>query len=348
MIFWLTFRLLFSGQEFSEILSDLHMADVRWLGAGLVLAFMFVAGESAIIHYMLRILGQKTYFLKCLKYSFIGFFFSYITPSSSGGQPAQMYYMKKDGIKIGFSTLIMLLITIAYKAVLVLLGLGFLIFNYGFVKDNVGRLGWLLILGFILNILFITALAFIFFKPLWARKAGIKIVNLLTGWRIVKPKNNEKYVSKIMRICDTYIMGSEYIKENIHTIVNIFLITIVQRLSLIAVTWVVYKAYGLSGHSLLEILALQTMINVAVDMLPLPGAAGVTEGSFMVMFGNIFGDDLVKPALLLSRGISFYAVLIAGAIVTLAAHIIVLRKDKKFADANGSNEENNKVINEKE
>jgi len=37
--------------------------------------------------------------------------------------------MKKDGIKIGFSTLIMLIITIAFKAVQVLLAVAFLLFQ---------------------------------------------------------------------------------------------------------------------------------------------------------------------------------------------------------------------------
>lgn len=332
VIFWLTFRLLFSGQEFSDIIEDLELADKRWLAAGLVFVLCFVAGESVIIKYMLRLFKSKTPFLRCLKYSFVGFFFSCITPSSSGGQPAQMFYMKKDGIKIGFSTLIMLIITIAYKSVLVILGLIFLVFNFSFIRTSMGSLGWLLVLGFALNVAYILCLAFVFCKPLWARKMGIKIVNLLTGWKIVKAKNNEKYVSKITRICDNYIMGAEYIRQNLHTVGNIFLITVVQRLFLLSVTWIVYRAFGLSGTSFLRIIALQTMIGIAVEMLPLPGAAGVTEGCFLFMFDGVFGSELVKPALLLSRGLSFYALLIMSAAVTLTAQIVNRFKDRSQQD----------------
>ena len=42
---------------------------------------------------------------------------------------------------------------------------------------------------------------------------GIKLINLLTRIRILKEKNNEKYINKIKRICDNYMIGSEYIKE---------------------------------------------------------------------------------------------------------------------------------------
>ena len=240
-----------------------------------------------------------------------------------------MYYMKKDGIKIGFSTLIMLIITIAFKAVQVLLAVAFLLFNFCFIKLHVGRLWWLLLIGFILNIAYIAGLVFIFYKPLWARKMGIKLINLLTRIRILKEKNNEKYINKIKRICDNYMIGSEYIKSNVHTVINIFLITLVQRLFLLAVTWIVYKSYGLSGTSFWNIIALQTMIGVAVEMLPLPGAAGVTEGCFTYMFMSIFTAELVKPAMLLSRGLSFYLLLIMSALVTFVAHFIVMRNDKK-------------------
>lgn len=328
LISWLIFRMLFKGQELSDIIKDLHLAHKGWLILGVVFVFFFVAGESVIIKYMLNMFKQKVRFRTCLKYSFIGFFFSCITPSSSGGQPAQMYYMKKDGIKLGFSTLIMLIITVAYKAVLVVLGIIFLIFKYDYVMDSMGSLSWLLWVGFILNAAYIVGLMFIFFKPLWARKMGIKLINFLTRIKLLKDEKNEQYISKITRICDNYMKGAEYIKENVHTVFNIFLITVVQRTFLFAVTWIVYKAYHLSGTSLLNIIILQTMIGIACEMLPLPGAAGVTEGCFIVMFEAVFGSHL-RPAMLLSRGLSFYVLLFMSGAVTLAAHIIMLKKNNE-------------------
>lgn len=100
VIGFLTFRLLFGDTDLKIILADLHRADKKWLAAGVLCVFLFVSGESVIFKYMLTMFGDRTPFYRCLKYSFIGFFYSCITPSSSGGQPAQVFYMKKDGIKI--------------------------------------------------------------------------------------------------------------------------------------------------------------------------------------------------------------------------------------------------------
>ena len=325
----LTLHLIFKEQELTEIIRDLRSADPLWIAGGAAAAVLFVAGESVIIHYMLRILDQKTSFLKCLKYSFVGFFFSYITPSATGGQPMQMYHMKKDMIKIGYSTLIMLLITIAYKSVLIMLALGFLAFNSDTVVRYAGDMKWLIILGFILNLSFIALLILVFIKPIWARALGIKTVGLLTKLRILKRKNKEKYTEKLIRICDTYAMGADYIKKNLSVVFKVFLMTAAQRICLFSVTWIVYKAYGLGGARFIDILTLQIMIAVAVEMLPLPGAAGISEGCFLLTFTEIFGMQLVKPALLISRGLTFYLILLLGAMVTFAAHIINIKREKR-------------------
>ena len=325
----LTLHLIFKEQELTEIIRDLRSADPLWIAGGAAAAVLFVAGESVIIHYMLRILDQKTSFLKCLKYSFVGFFFSYITPSATGGQPMQMYHMKKDMIKIGYSTLIMLLITIAYKSVLIMLALGFLTFNSDTVVRYAGDMKWLIILGFILNLSFIALLILVFIKPIWARALGIKTVGLLTKLRILKRKNKEKYTEKLIRICDTYAMGADYIKKNLSVVLKVFLMTAAQRICLFSVTWIVYKAYGLGGARFIDILTLQIMIAVAVEMLPLPGAAGISEGCFLLTFTEIFGMQLVKPALLISRGLTFYLILLLGAMVTFTAHIINIKREKR-------------------
>ena len=329
---FLTFRLLFANREVSDIIRELGRADKLWLLIGAAGVFCFIAGESVIIKYMLWLFKEKTPFRRCLKYSFIGFFYSYITPSSSGGQPAQMIYMKKDGIKYGYSTLIMLVIAVVYKAVLVLMGLFFYIFYHDFVIDHLGSYIWLLYLGFVLNIGFITLLVIICVKPQWSQTMAIKLIKLLTKMHILSPKKTERLTNKVIRIFDNYAKASKYLKENLRSLLTITWITIAQRISLFVLTWIVYKSFGLHGASFMQIVALQVMIGVSVEMLPLPGAAGITEGCFLAFFEGIFSDDLISPALLLNRGISFYAVIIVGAIVTLMTHLINVKKYGKVTD----------------
>ena len=188
---------------------------------------------------------------------------------------------------------------------------------------------WLIVLGFALNLAFISLLLLVFIKPIWARALGIKVVELLTKLHIMKRRNKEKYTEKLIRICDTYAMGADYIKKNLSVVFNVFLMTAVQRICLFSITWIIYRAYGMNETRYIDILTIQIMIAVAVEMLPLPGAAGITEGCFLLAFTEIFTMERVKPALLISRGLNFYLILLIGAIVTFAAHIINIKRDKK-------------------
>ena len=43
-------------------------------------------------------------FIEALKVAFVGVFFSAITPSSTGGQPMQLYLMSKKNISVGFGS----------------------------------------------------------------------------------------------------------------------------------------------------------------------------------------------------------------------------------------------------
>ena len=62
VIGWLTVRLLFRGEEFSDIVADLHLAKKSWLAVGAVCVFCYVAGESVIIKYMLRLFVPHIFF----------------------------------------------------------------------------------------------------------------------------------------------------------------------------------------------------------------------------------------------------------------------------------------------
>ena len=322
----LTVNLLFKDQELGTIISDLGRADPIWILAGAVLAVLFVAGESVIIRYMLGMFRTKVPLRRCLKYSFIGFFYSYITPSSSGGQPAQLIYMRKDGIPLGQSSLVLLVITITFKAVLVVFGAVFFVFEYSFVREVAGDWFWLLTVGFVLNVAYISGLLLLLLRPASAGRLMRWTVKALCKIRLLKSEKLDSYTARVKRLESTYTEGAQYMKTHLGAVAKIFLMTCAQRLCYFAIAWVVYCSCGLSGTSFIGIITVQTMIAITVEMLPLPGAAGITEACFLVMFGGIFGEGFVKTGMLLNRGLTYYVILIIGAAVTFTAHILAVKK----------------------
>ena len=123
LIFSITVYMVFKGEDLGEIIHTVRQADPVYLLISVVCVVLFILGESVIIFYMMRTLGAKVKMGHCALYSFVGFFFSCITPSASGGQPMQIYFMKKDKLPIPVTTLVLMIVTITYKAVLVVIGL---------------------------------------------------------------------------------------------------------------------------------------------------------------------------------------------------------------------------------
>ena len=117
-----------------------------------------------------------------------------------------------------------------------------------------------------------------------------------------------------------------YYRSHKRDILQVFVIALFQRFSLFLVTWLTYRSFSLSGSSLPLITGLQSMISMAADMLPLPGGMGVSENMFLDIFPAIFGEELVLPGMMISRGISYYTQLVVSAIMTAVAHILLLRR----------------------
>ena len=133
LIFSITVYMVFKGEDLGEIIHTVRQADPVYLLVSVVCVVLFILGESVIIFYMMRTLGAKVKMGHCALYSFVGFFFSCITPSASGGQPMQIYFMKKDKLPIPVTTLVLMIVTITYKAVLVVIGIVIWIFGRGFL-----------------------------------------------------------------------------------------------------------------------------------------------------------------------------------------------------------------------
>ena len=149
----LTLYSIFHEQDPAAIWACLRGADIRYLIGSIFLVLAFVLGESVILWWLFRTSGQKAKASHCCLYSFVGFFFSAITPSASGGQPMQLYFMKKDKLPLSVSTLILLIVTITYKMVLVILGLAVLVIRPPVVMHYLNPILFWCYLGIILNVI---------------------------------------------------------------------------------------------------------------------------------------------------------------------------------------------------
>ena len=325
VIFGLTLWSVFSGVDFRQLTTYLSNAEPVYTVLSVLCVIGFILGESVIIHYLLKTLGTHICFSHCCLYSFIGFFYSCITPSASGGQPMQLVAMRKDKIPVAVSAVVLAIITITYKLVLVFIGTVILLFRPASVMVYLDGLEWLMYLGLVLNIICIGLLLLLVFHSGVIRSIANWSLDLID--RIRPLHNRNHWEEKIDNLISQYNGTAEFYRGNQRIILNVFGITFIQRCLLFLIAWLTYLAFQLFGESMFTIVSLQGMISVAVDMLPLPGGMGISENLFLTIFEPIFGEALVLPGMLVSRGISFYTQLIICAIMTVAASFILKKRE---------------------
>lgn len=308
----ITFFILLKDQNLGTLYNIIKNLRPTMLILGLLSAFIFICCEALVLRILLNLLGYRLSFFQTLKYSIIGFYFSSITPSASGGQPMQMYYMNKDDINISHSSLVILVTVIIYEIIMVFYALLSLLFNFNFIKDKMYSIHLLLVFGFILNIALILIMVIAIFSEKLIYTIANFIIKFLNKLKIVKDMDRaEKYVIKEIR---EYKRGAELIRQNFKAISKVFLITFIQLTATYSVTFFVYKAFGLSEISFWKIIALQSILNISVSFIPSPGAVGASEGTFMLVFKSLFSAKILTSAMLVTRGISFYSLLFLSSI----------------------------------
>ena len=318
VVFGLTVYGVFHGEDLGAMAEAIRSSQIKWLIPGVCLVVFFIWGESIIIWYMMRSFGIRLKKRICFLFSSVGFFFSCITPSASGGQPMQIYYMKKEKIPIPVSTVILMVVTITYKLVLVVIGLGILIFGRGFLHRYLEGILPVYYLGLTLNVFCVAFMTILVFHPVMAEDMLLKGMDLLERMRLMKKKEARR--QKLKDSMEVYRETAAYLKEHKKVLFHVIVLTFLQRIALFSVTWFVYLAFRMHGTSLLDVILLQAVISVAVDMLPLPGGMGISETLFLNIFATVFPGVLL-PAMVLSRGLGYYSQLLISALFTVVAQI---------------------------
>ena len=125
------------------------------------------------------------------------------------------------------------------------------------------------------------------------------------------PKRREKLHEMVLQYADTVV----FLRTHVKVILHILAVTFVQRCAVFGLTYFVYRGMGLSGTGAIPIMALQAVVYITVDMLPLPGSQGVTELVYAAIFGAVFTGGTLTISMCVTRGINYYLPLIISAIV---------------------------------
>lgn len=316
----LTFYIILKDQDVSKIFTLLANVNKRFILIAILCMCIYIICDAINIGRSLKALKEKSTFIKNIKYSLIGFFFSSITPAATGGQPMQVYYMYKDKITVANSTLSLLINLTCVQIVTISMAFFSMIFNY---KHLNGVLIGLFILGITLNL---SALALLLISIFSKRMTNVIINFTIKMLKFFRVKNIERKKEKIENELSKYQNSANYIKDNKMVILKNLMTTYIQFIAFYSISYWIYCSFGLSQYSILKILTMQSVLYATVSGIPSPGAVGVSEGGYMAIFASIFPENLLDGAMLLTRGVSFYLFVAISALVVI---INALRERKQ-------------------
>lgn len=306
--------------EFSikALITDLRHANVVWLCFALLSMFGFIIFEALAIKQLCEALGYPVSYRASRCYSAADIYFSAITPSASGGQPACALLMMKNNIPASVTTAILLLNLVMYSFAILVIGLiSFVCKPMVFLKFGVlGR--WLIVIGYIVQI------GLCFFLFLLIRCSAVLhyickgAMHLLVKFRLLK--NQKKWQEKLDRVIKDYSECSALFFGKKKLLVKVFFLNFFQRASQISVTLFMCLAVGVRRH-VLDLWAVQSYSVIGSNCVPIPGAIGVSDYLMLNGFQAYLPERAAVNLELLSRSTSFYCCILFCGLVVLFSYV---------------------------
>ncbi len=194
-----TFYVIFKGTPLSDILAALKDVKIAYIGLAALVMAASVLFQALALGAPFREFGRRVSLWRKLEYALTGIFFSAVTPSSTGGQPMQIYYMCRDNLRVSQVSISMLLSNLAYQSTVLLFGVGMFVAKYAYVTERLSGFGALVFFGIVMNMLLMTALLFALFSKRFASAAVDRCITLLAKLRIVKDEEGARARGKAAR-----------------------------------------------------------------------------------------------------------------------------------------------------
>ena len=303
--------------NFKGIVHELSNVNIFVFIVAILTFVISLVFKSISLHCFIKETKKEYPFKKTFELTLIGQFLNGITPFQSGGQPFEIYLLRKDGIRISDSTSAMIKDFISYQIALILMGL-FAILSNSFLNviPDKKYLTWLIFLGFLINVIVLIFLIFI----TNAKNLSLKIINktldLVLKFRLLKKINIDK--QKIINGVNRFYESGMELKKNRKNL-TISIITNIINLSLLyVIPFIIFKSLGLNSITILSSIITTAFVMLIGNFIPIPGATGGIEYGFINFFkGSNISFTILSGAMLLWRFVTYFFGMLIG-FITLA------------------------------
>lgn len=300
--------------NYKEIMDTLLKMDIKWLIVGFSCIIIYWFLKTLPLYYFTKSHKKSFTYKSAVKLLLRTQFVNAITPFATGGQPYQVYYLNKEGVRSSTSTSIILENFIVYQIALVLLGIIAMLCNFLFhIFPHNDILTHLITLGFVIN----TLVIIVSFVVAFGKKINKKLVNIaitiLTKLKIVK--NKEEKLAQWNESITNFHNSAKVLMNDKKLFFSMIFVNLV-ALSILYVipVFVLYAAGNFSSVSVPLAVITSAYVMLIGSFVPIPGGTGGLEYGFVKFYGFFINGSLLSATMLIWRFITYYFGLIVGGI----------------------------------
>ena len=311
----------YSLANFREFIAG---ANPFWLFMAILCMISFIVFEGLALLCVLKAFGYKRAVNKGIVYSAADIYFSAITPSATGGQPASAYFMMADGVPAAVSAVALLLNLVMYTASIMAIGIIAVLINPHLFIDFTTPSKALIIIGYLLQGLLCTAIILLIRREDWVHAIGSALIRILGKIRIIR--STERFEKKLDRITNEYRDCAEMIDGHRGMLVKCFVFNFLQRSLQICVSAMLFLAGGGSAGKAVDIWVTHAFSVIGSNCIPVPGAMGVIDYLLLDGMNNLMDEEAAISLELASRGISFYICVFTCILIVAVGHFAIKRR----------------------
>ncbi len=253
-------------------------------------------------------------------------YYDSITPLGSGGQPFEIYYLRKKGVPVGVASGVPITSYCLDRIAFVIVALGSVLWQgFGDVSTIIKIL---FVLGIIVNAFIPFAILFFTIMPKVAHSLAKAVAKIGHFLHLIKDEEEfyKKTAGSILEYaeCLKYFMHKSFWRFMLGCVFSVLSLT-----ALYSCPYFILRMNGVSNVSWIKILSLTSICYVSVALLPTPGNSGGAEFSFRSIFAGYLKGGVLLWGMILWRLVSYYLYILCGCVLFLFQQLFKLTKRGK-------------------
>lgn len=301
----------------------------------LVALILFFLVDALRFHHILKTVGVSLPFFDSLKLHFIYLFASAITPFTTGGGFAQLYFLSKRNVRLADSTAAITIRTIVSIFMFISLVPVALLINHDLFRlFPTGSNVFVSVFIGLVILAFLTMAYSLLHNPKQLKRIAFWILFNLKKKRVLRHEQYRHFLKLAFWNIDRFSQNLSIVRRaSFKRLLSIFIYTFLYIVLLCSFSVILIKGVR-PNLNLIKLLTLQFVATFITYFAPTPGATGAAEGIFFFAFSEFTPSGYMATIVLIWRFFSIYIGSILGLFVTGIEYWKVRRQTPPYNNGN--------------